>query len=177
MKNKKILLILLCFIVAFSFMACSLKGKEADATEKKSYSAQLYFINEEYLLNGDESLDKLVKVDVSEFKAYEGEQYLDTIDTYLRSVPDGEGYETMISDNIQFNDIKVKEGTAYVDLKNEGLNGGSLEEMLLINQIVETLTNSFDEIDQVQFLVDGEVVESLMGHMDTTKPFKSTINE
>ena len=63
----------------------------------------------------------------------------------------------------------TKERLAYVNFSSENLHGGSLQEMLLVNQIVKTLT-ALPGIDQVQFLVDGEKRETLMGHLSTDEP-------
>lgn len=176
MKKKTMLLLTICLILVVSFTACAAKGDQVIAPEGKTSSLNLYFINEEYILTGNESLGKLMKPIEWELSSTEGNQYMDAINVALRAVPDGhKGYETMINDNIQFHDVTVKDGTAFVDFQSKGLSGGSLEERLLVDQIVETLVASFKEVEQVQFLVDGEVVESLMGHMDMTQPFKSKI--
>ena len=47
---------------------------------------------------------------------------------------------------------------------------GSLEETLLVEQIVKTMVG-LDEIEQVQFLVDGEVRESLMELSGRKNPY------
>jgi hypothetical protein len=64
---------------------------------------------------------------------------------------------------------------AYVDLVGDGLFGSSLEESLLISQIVSSLVVSFEEIENVQFLIDGEVADTLMGHIDVSEPFERGI--
>jgi len=102
----------------------------------------------------------------------EGNQYMDLVNIGLRTVPEGlRGADTLIKDKIVFNGVSVDGGVATVDLAGATLNGGSLEESFVISQIVESLTASFEEIDSVQFLVDGEKAESLMGHFDVSTPF------
>lgn len=178
MKKRNILVVILCLLIMFNFNACGDKGKTITAPEGKTYSVQLYFVNEEYIVTGDESLDKLMKPVQWEMKSAADKQYEDLINIALRGLPKGnDGYETMITDNIQLNSVTVKDGTALVDLKSEGLQGGSLEEVLLVDQIVETLIGSFSEIKQVQFLVDGKTVDTLMGHLDTSQPFSSKIKK
>lgn len=175
---KRIILIVLCLLMVFSLSACDKKGKTVTAPEGKTYSVQLYFVNEQYIITGDESLNKLMDPIAWELKSADGKQYEDVINIALRGIPKGnKGYETTIKDNIQFHSITVKDDTAYVDFKSEGLTGGSLEEVLLIDQIVETLTGSFKEVKQVQFLVDGEKADTLLGHMDISKPFTSKIKK
>lgn len=187
MKKKSLLLVVLCMVVALSFMACSNDDEKKDDSKTvnaaaKTYEVKLYFVNEEYIETGDESKGMLAQPIDWKLSTTEGEQYRDVVDTCLRDAEsmkkdDNDKLATVIGDNIQFNSVKVEDKTAYVDLNGQGLTGGSLDEILLVNQIVETLTNSFKEVDNVQFLVDGEVVDSLMGHVDTSKPIASNLNK
>lgn len=65
-------------------------------------------------------------------------------------------------------------GTAYIDFSREvqtQFPGGAWTETLAIYSVVNTLTEDFPDIKQVQLLVDGNVTESLAGHIDTTRPF------
>ncbi len=139
-----------------------------DVPADQSYSVTLFFANEEYIATGDESLEKFMVVQ-SEMTAKPGEAYLKALEL-LKSPPE-EGYSTLITDQIQFNDAYLQGDTVFVDLNSSGLNGGSLQEVFLISQIVDTLLNSFDEVKQVQFLVDGETAETLMGHVDASGAF------
>ena len=60
---------------------------------------------------------------------------------------------------------------ATVNFSAVHLNVGSEGEMMAINQLVWTLTANDSTITHVQFLLNGEVVESLAGHVDITAPF------
>ena len=60
---------------------------------------------------------------------------------------------------------------ATIDFAAVKLNVGSTAEMMAISQIVWTLTANDSTITHVQLLLNGEVVESLAGHVDTTAPF------
>ena len=69
-------------------------------------------------------------------------------------------------------EVKFMDGTAFVNLdKNikDGFAGGSTGEEFLIGSIVNTLTE-FEEVKEVQFLINGQAVETLSGHMDLTEP-------
>lgn len=174
MKRKRILLILLCVSLIFGMVGltgCG-KGQGSDGPsipEDQTYQITLFFANEKYIATGDESLEKFM-VYQSELTSRPGDVYLDALE--LLKNPPEEGYGTVITDSIKFNDVYLKDGdTAVVDLDSNGLNGGSLDETFLISQIVDTLVNTFSEIKQVQFFVDGEAAESLMGHVDASEPF------
>ena len=74
--------------------------------------------------------------------------------------------------------VKVKDGTAVVNLsKNikKGFVGGSTGEEFLIGSVVNTLTE-FEEVKDVKFLIDGQPVETLSGHMDLSTPIKRMDN-
>lgn len=179
MKIKRGLLILLCAVLTigiFGFTGCSGDpgGEPVDPPEvqEQEYRVSLFFANEEYIATGDEAVEKF-KVFESEMTAEPGEVYKDALEL-LKTSPE-EGYSTVISDQIKFNDVYIDGDSVVVDLDSNGLNGGSLEETFLISQIVNTLIHSFDEVKQVQFLVDGESVETLMGHVDASEPFTKDV--
>jgi spore germination protein GerM len=66
-------------------------------------------------------------------------------------------------------------GVAFVDFDKTfppRLGGGSLAEIHAVFGVVATLTSSFPNIRSVQFLVDGEPVDSLTGHVDLSGPIR-----
>ena len=181
MKKKRVVLILLCAVLAFGLFGLtgcggSDPGNEepngSTELEEKEYRITQFFANEAYIATGDEALEKFMVYE-SEMTSNPGDVYLDALEL-LKASPE-EGYSTVVTDQVKFNDVYLEGDTVYVDLDSNGLNGGSLDEGFLISQIVNTLINSFDEVKQVQFLVDGEVVESLMGHVGTADPFTKDV--
>jgi len=78
--------------------------------------------------------------------------------------------------------IIPEEKCAYLDF-NQAFQanhpGGSAGELLTIYSLVNTLIDNLEGIERVQILVEGETIETLTGHIDTTKPFSqnSTIVE
>jgi len=184
--RKTILTIVLIAVMVFSFSACV-----KDET-RGQYELTPTYVSKAYIERGDESIPVMVRGYIS-IECQVGDQYKMLIDQVLRTVPEqGLDADTVISDKIQFNDIYFEEigetdkvGIVYVDFKGgetqEGeapmlSGGGSLEEALLISQIVESLVNSYAEVEQVQFLIDGQVVESLMGHFDAMTPYTEGIH-
>lgn len=73
--------------------------------------------------------------------------------------------------NVKLLSLDIKKDLAIVNLSKEVLTikGGSMQELLLVGSIVNTLTE-FKEIKQVQILVEGKRVETLLGHMDLSEP-------
>lgn len=139
--------------------------------ENSKEMVTLYFVNEEYVITGDESLDKLV-VEEREVE-YEDTSLEEAVVRELMDGPEGEGLNTLIPEQVELLGVEVKDGTAFVDFSSEELGGGSMQETFTISQIVDSLTE-LDSVDRVQFLIDGERAESLMGHIEITEPFERT---
>lgn len=184
---------LCCFTIGAVLIVASLVGLSGcghKTAEEQQVNKQLklYFVNNDFIATGDESKGALIAYDESIYlpektpKGMTDEEaasyaYTEAI-THLWEVPKAlKNADTLVSEKFGMHNITCKEGTAYVDLIGEDLkgSGGSLEETVFISQIVETLINSFDEIERVQFLVDGKEVETLMGHCDTTEPFTESL--
>ena len=73
------------------------------------------------------------------------------------------GYSTAIPGGTELNDLSISDGTARVDLSgtfDDG--GGSLGMKMRLAQVVYTLTQ-FPTVSGVEFLVDGERVETFSG--------------
>ena len=73
------------------------------------------------------------------------------------------------------NSVKINQSIATVDLGEISLNVGAEGEQRAIDQIVWTLTEFLPAVTSVAFTVNGEVVESFAGHVDTTAAFERAI--
>lgn len=66
-------------------------------------------------------------------------------------------------------------GICYLDFSSdiqEKFPGGVWTELLSLYSVVNTLTTNFPEIKSVQILVEGYVVDTLSGHIDTRYPLQ-----
>ena len=121
----------------------------------------------------DESGLKLVGVN----RSVEINDQVDKYKAALKAVmtpPTEKNLTSIIPNNSSLISVKIKDGTAIVDLDNsikKGFVGGSTGEEFLIGSIVNTLTE-FKEVKDVKFLINGEEVETLSGHMDLSEPIK-----
>ena len=64
-------------------------------------------------------------------------------------------------------------GVAYLDFSadlREGMGGGSMEELLTVYAIVDSVVLNIAEIDRVGILVNGRPVATLNGHLDLRRP-------
>ena len=185
MNRKGYVIFVLCLIMVVSAMILSGCGdnEEPNGDVITTIPVKLYYVNEEYVTTGDETLPELLMAESSlQFSENENDnQYLALMGA-LREVP-SEGMSTMITGDIRFIDIAVSKDDPeiiVVNLDSNGLSGGSLGEGLFIKQVVYTLLENGvmlksdlneEEFTKVQFLVDGKVAESLMGHIDASEPF------
>lgn len=166
MKERKTAIAVLigCLVVMLATVAA---GCAKDAEEEDETEVQLSFVNEEYIVSG---VGKPFVDVASEFVPEEGNLYASVL-TALET-PIEEGLVSMLSSDYKINSVLLFfGGTVMIDFSSEGLSGSSMQEYLLISQIVRTLCLTFDNIKEVQFTVDGSAAESLMGHMSIEDPY------
>lgn len=183
---RRTILLLLAVAMVFTLAACKPKTPAEDKNdtgnkdpiggntivdpnpEGEIVTVRLYFANQEYIMTGDGNLDQIIAVE-REVKV-KGKPIEEVILEELRNKPEDKGLAT-IAERIKVLSVETAENTAYVNLSGENLHGGSLEESLLLQQIVFSLTE-LEKINQVQFLVDGSKRETLMGHILIEEPLK-----
>ena len=69
--------------------------------------------------------------------------------------------------------VKVTGNLVTVDFSKELTHkfvGGSTGEQMLVSALVNTMTE-FPEIERVLITVEGECIETIAGHLDTSEPF------
>lgn len=138
------------------------------APKEESKNIILYYVNKEYVVTGNEALDKVVPV---EKEITMGKEPLESIImAELQKDPEDDKLETAIG-SLKILSVDVAENIAYVNISSEKLNGGSLQETLVLSQIVYSLTE-LPEVEAVQFFVDGGKRETLMGHFTIEEPLK-----
>lgn len=145
------------------------KKDEKDG-EEQSYKVALTYPSSDYIVNGDEENKKVteqVTIDASK------DDIVNKVLEQLAQSPKAEGAESVGLDKFDFSKSKLDGTTAVVDLAGD-LSGGSLEEDVLARSIVNSLL-SVDGIKAVEFTVNGEKAESLMGHVDISEPFTKNL--
>ncbi|MDW7672481.1 MAG: stalk domain-containing protein [Bacillota bacterium] len=91
--------------------------------------------------------------------------------TVLLAGPESASLKRIIPREVKLLGITVEAGLATVDFSQElaDVNLGAEAEGVLVNSIVWTLVQ-LQEIDRVQIVVEGEVIESLAGHVSIDQP-------
>ncbi len=175
-KKAKLPLLALVFVMMVFLWAC---GDKPDIeSEIISYDFNLYYANSEYVESGDESLGVYI-VDSRRLDVEKDENPWIIMLEELKK-PGSDQLWSAVDESLVFNDVYVDPENPellYVDLSGVK-EGGSFKEGLFIGQIVKTAIVNCTKIDvdsrvqKIQFLVDGEVAESLMGHYESSGPFR-----
>ena len=123
----------------------------------------------------DESGTKLVPVETKIQFVDESEKYSAALSELMQQ-PKDKNLTTVFPSHAKVKSVTREGDTAIVDFDGsivKGFVGGSTGEEFLVNSVVDTLTE-FNEIKQVKFLIDGEEIETLSGHMDLSEPIRRT---
>src|SRR6056297_2555020 len=103
--------------------------------------------------------------------------YKEAVNALITGPTDSDLAKT-IPEGVKVLNISKKNDTIRVDFSEEIVKnhwGGSAGERLTVYSIVHTLAQ-FKGVKQVKFLIEGEEVETLVGHMDLTVPLEPNPN-
>ena len=104
---------------------------------------------------------------------FSGDLASDVLSALLTGIkPVDPDYVNLWGENSRLNGVTILNGLATVDLGFGQLNFGAESELRAIEQILWTLKANIPEITQVEFLRDGNIVESFAGHVDTMNVFE-----
>jgi spore germination protein GerM len=107
-----------------------------------------------------------------EFGKFGGPQVdLEEVMVELLKGPKTDDLSRIIPEGTALRGITLEYGVAYADFSEELLQAdvGSEAEAVLVDSIVKTLTQ-LEEVDSVQILVEGEIVETIAGHITINEP-------
>ncbi|NMB45099.1 MAG: GerMN domain-containing protein [Firmicutes bacterium] len=99
----------------------------------------------------------------------------DTVEVVISELiqgPEDENLIRTVPSNARLRKVWINGGVAYVDFSREFQTehwGGSTGDTFTLFSVVNSLTE-LPGIDAVQFLVEGEIEEAILGHNDTTEP-------
>lgn len=124
-----------------------------------------------YFMEINETSFELGK-ETRKFGTFGGPQVdLEEVMTELLKGPETDYLSRVIPEGTVLRGITLEYGVAYVDFSEELLQAevGGEAEAILVDSIVKTLTQ-LEEVDSVQILVEGEIVETIAGHISIDKP-------
>lgn len=132
--------------------------------ETRTLSLTLYFANDQ--------ADKLVG-EVRQVQATTDAVLALAIGELMRG-PKTAGLYPTIPKETRLLGIDLSDGLATVNFSKEFKEkhgGGSAGELMTVYSIIDTLTE-FENVTAVKFLIEGEEIDTLAGHMDLTEPLK-----
>lgn len=190
MKNSKlkrfiaiVAMIAVLFVMAGCTQPAGNQGQQGQINEgQKVYEVDLTYANLAYIETGDETIDKFTDdveqtVSVATMDTEEAmlsAAVLEAIEL-LKTVPDNlDTAVTCVSDSVPVNSATVAGRQCTVDIGAKAMEMDSYTEMFFIYQIADTILDSFEQIDQVIFTVDGQAVDSL-GHLDISQPYTDEV--
>ncbi len=141
------------------------KPQKIEKPKKESLNVRVYY--------PDDSGMKLVEVEREIVIDDSTDKYTAAVETLLEE-PVEENLTKIFPKNAAIRSVTVENNLAIVDFDGSFLKnfvGGSTGEEFLIGSVVDTLTN-FPEVKRVKFLVDGQEIETLSGHMDLSTPLE-----
>ena len=194
LKAKKAGILLLALMVAFSFSGCgqaddedgpdslldlSSTSEQADdlssEAEGEEFDAALSYVNSSYIVDtGDESAEMLIRKVKQTLTAEDTTQksQAEAVLDALKKVPkDLKKAETFVNDDFTINSVKVSGSTLTIDLSSDDMeSAGMYDEEFFVYQIVDSMLNTFKDLSQVRFTVDG-VAEDSLNYIDISSPF------
>ncbi len=145
------------------------KPEDNSSTTKKSATQSLNV----GVYYPDDSGMKLVEVERKITFDDSTSKYTAAVESLLED-PGKDNLTKIFPNNAQIRSVTIAGDLATVDLDGAFLKnfvGGSTGEEFLVGSVVNTLTN-FPEVKRVKFLVDGQEIETLSGHMDLSTPLE-----
>ena len=165
MKNKLFKLILLIIIFVLVISAVYYFIDKTNFIEKEK-TVKLYFSTSDAMYLAAE--ERVIK----------GRNLYKAALNALIEGPTDSSLSKTIPEGVKVLNISKNNDTIQVDFSEEIAKnhwGGSSGERLTVYSVVYTLTQ-FKGVKQVKFLIEGEEVETLVGHMDLTVPLEPNPN-
>lgn len=141
----------------------------AESILPNTKEVKLYFSNSEYVISGNDRIKNFL---VEKRLVNTDNVIENVIKELIKGPKDKKKMSNPFTEGVILKDVTVKGKTAYVNFASGEIEkGGSFSEMQVIGSILNTL-GQFSSIDNVQFMLDGKIAETLQGHADTSKPLK-----
>ena len=156
------------FLSLFDYIYPPADGRRGPVVKEEKQKVKLYFsdLNERFLIPEDRYITK---------RKSPGDNVRELV-VALIGGPNTDLVETFPKET-DLRKVNVKNGIAYIDFGKNLIDlhpGGSASEMMTIYSLTNTITINVPSVKKVKLLVDGRDLETVKGHIDTTKPF--TIN-
>jgi len=95
------------------------------------------------------------------------------------SAPNPPHLHSLLSSDFKLKAIYIMENLLIVDIDNRAVKMDNVDvqtEALMVYSIVNSLIENIKGIESVQILLNGEIADTLMGHINITKPLIPQLN-
>jgi len=97
----------------------------------------------------------------------------------LFSIPNSPYLHPLFFNNFRLKGVYIIDNLLIVDIDNKSVKKSNIDvqmETLMVFSLVNTLMENIKGIESVQILINGEVTDTLMGHIDISKPLIPQLN-
>ena len=139
------------------------------ATPGRRIKAHLYYVSEDGLHLTSVDRDVPYADGADQAREIVNAQIAPAAEPLVSPIPAGTSLRTL---------FVTSTGDAYVDLTHQlvsGHSGGTVDELLTVYAIVDSLTANLPAIKSVQILVDGHEATTLAGHVDLRHPLSKNL--
>lgn len=153
------------FLSLFDYIYPPADGRRGPVVKEEKQKVKLYFsdLNERFLVSEDRYITK---------RKSPGDNVRELV-VALIGGPNTGLVETFPKET-DLRGVSIKNGTACIDFGRNLIDlhpGGSASEMMTIYSLTNTITINVPSVKRVKLLVDGNALETIKGHIDTTRPF------
>lgn len=138
-----------------------------EEAESKEVKVGIWIPNVDYISSGDDSLDKLVRVELVSVSEEEES------DKYMRMLKTLNKWGDSPIQVVEFKSAKLNGDVLEIDMADATKLGisSTTTEFMILEQVKLTMFENFEEVKSIQFKVDGKIVDSFLGHMDISEAF------
>lgn len=155
--------VVLAMVTIILAAACGTATGEAEPTQpqNRTETIQVYY--------GNADGTELVQAEKTIIFQDESDKYKAALEQ-MRETKQNEHYS--LFPNMEILSVSLEDGLLTLDISiPEGDRWGAGSEQLAIDALVKTMYQ-FEEIAEIQILLNGEKVDSLMGHVELPNPIK-----
>ncbi len=158
--------LLFFFLSLFDYIYPPAGGTRGPVVTGEKQKVKLYFsdLNERFLIPEERYITK-------------GRSPDDTVRTLVEALIEGphtDLVETFPTET-DLRGVAVKNSVAYIDFGRNLIDlhpGGSASEMMTIYSLTNTVTINVPSVKKVKILIDGNYLETIKGHIDTSRLFE-----
>ncbi len=158
--------LLFFFLSLFDYIYPPAGGTDGTVVTGEKQKVRLYFsdLNERFLIPEERYITKRKSPD-------------DTVKALVEALIDGPhtGLVETFPKETDLRGVTVKDGIASIDFGRNLIAlhpGGSASEMMTIYSLTNTVTINVPSVTKVKILIDGNSLETIKGHIDTSRPFE-----